>query len=478
MTVTNVLQEQSGIQYQGVQDKSEADPRDALLNVIITGQFKRGRTDKPFQVTKHDYRAKLGHDPENPDYVAVEDALADGAPFIWVQRIDEGDSGPVITRKGRTSGWVDWSTSGKYLFARDMPTDGSMPFIRWFSMDWQNTELNELPQFITDSGHFDKPYIKTSPDDTLLAVWDFTTLGSQRPELFDISNPQNVQKIAINPPFPFMGNNYQADVLYDNGIQQAVFTEDNQYLVLAVYGNTNREEVEGLTSIYKRSEDGKTFNLIKKVFDMHLSYGVGVSVIGSKMRLVSNMGSYIYGAVLDLQTNVLTSLGYKDVPVNSGSYQSIYRVENENFIMESQFHGLAVIKFSPNHDGFTVDLVSGNNGASRLLTYCQDTMNTGLAHYFGMSYDNGLVIGSLNTISLDNTYMEYNLTNSTLSLPKYFNQPKLSPVNRLVLAYHTDENFIGCKDFINLIAFDPSGIQGFFVKKPVTINYNAGMEYA
>lgn len=97
MTVTKVLQEQSGIQYGGPQDKSEADPRDSLLNTILAGQFKRGRLDKPFKVTKANYRAKLGHDPANPDYVAVEDALADGAPYVWVQRIQKGGNAGSMT---------------------------------------------------------------------------------------------------------------------------------------------------------------------------------------------------------------------------------------------------------------------------------------------------------------------------------------------------------------------------------------------
>lgn len=88
MTV-KVLGMQSDIQYQGVQDKSEADPRDALLNIVFVGQFKRGRVDRPFKVTQQDYRAKLGFDPKNKDYMAIEDALTDGAPFVWVQRVNE-----------------------------------------------------------------------------------------------------------------------------------------------------------------------------------------------------------------------------------------------------------------------------------------------------------------------------------------------------------------------------------------------------
>lgn len=83
---TKVLREQSGIQYQGVQDKSEADPRDTLSNVVFTGIFKRGRFDKPIKVTSSNIRAKLGYEPTNLAYVAVEDCLKTGVPFVWVIR--------------------------------------------------------------------------------------------------------------------------------------------------------------------------------------------------------------------------------------------------------------------------------------------------------------------------------------------------------------------------------------------------------
>lgn len=87
MTTTKVLQNQAGIQFQGVKDKSEANPTEALVVALIAGKFKRGRLDKPFKITKENVRAKLGYDPQNPDYVAIEDALTDGAPFIYVQRV-------------------------------------------------------------------------------------------------------------------------------------------------------------------------------------------------------------------------------------------------------------------------------------------------------------------------------------------------------------------------------------------------------
>lgn len=85
---TKVLREQSGIQFQGVQDKSEADPRDTLSNAVFTGIFKRGRFDKPMKVTSGNIRAKLGYDPSNLAYMAIEDCLKTGVPFVWVQRTD------------------------------------------------------------------------------------------------------------------------------------------------------------------------------------------------------------------------------------------------------------------------------------------------------------------------------------------------------------------------------------------------------
>ena len=95
MTVSKILQGQAGIQYGAVTDKSGADPRDSLNNVFFTGQFKRGRFDKPMKIHSGNVRAMLGYDPENKDYVAIEDALATGVPFVWVQRVSGEDSTPL-----------------------------------------------------------------------------------------------------------------------------------------------------------------------------------------------------------------------------------------------------------------------------------------------------------------------------------------------------------------------------------------------
>ena len=87
MTVTKILGEQSGLQYQGVTDKSEADPRDNLINVLFTGEFKNGPYNKPFKVTQANMRAKLGFDPDSLQYQAIQDALNTGVPFVWVMRV-------------------------------------------------------------------------------------------------------------------------------------------------------------------------------------------------------------------------------------------------------------------------------------------------------------------------------------------------------------------------------------------------------
>lgn len=103
MNTTKVLREQSGIQYQGVSDKSEANPTDALVNFILAGEFKRGRFDRPMKITKANIRSKLGFDPTNKQYQAVEDTLNTGAPFVWVQRVSSGKpAGAPISCAGAT----------------------------------------------------------------------------------------------------------------------------------------------------------------------------------------------------------------------------------------------------------------------------------------------------------------------------------------------------------------------------------------
>ncbi len=83
--ITAIIDQESGIQYQGVEDRSSrtgAYP----INGLIIGQFRRGRYDKPMTITNENIKAQLGYDPTNPYYMAVQDVLSSGVPSVQVLR--------------------------------------------------------------------------------------------------------------------------------------------------------------------------------------------------------------------------------------------------------------------------------------------------------------------------------------------------------------------------------------------------------
>ena len=83
---TELLENESGIQYQGVKDKSGGTGTYPITG-LMTGIFKRGRFDKPMTITNENIRAQLGYDPKNSYYVAVQDALSSGVPSVQVLRL-------------------------------------------------------------------------------------------------------------------------------------------------------------------------------------------------------------------------------------------------------------------------------------------------------------------------------------------------------------------------------------------------------
>ena len=83
-----VLGEAPNIQFSGVQDRSGTTPILGVVNALIVGMFRRGRFDKPMRITKSNIRSELGHEPSNPDYQAVQDAL-DQFQFVDVLRLSE-----------------------------------------------------------------------------------------------------------------------------------------------------------------------------------------------------------------------------------------------------------------------------------------------------------------------------------------------------------------------------------------------------
>lgn len=92
MIESNILGAAVGIQNQGVIDKTEGTSLPSTGNAVITGKFKRGRMDKPFKVTASNYQALLGHDPSNPNYLAVEDAFRRGISEVSILRTGGGKS--------------------------------------------------------------------------------------------------------------------------------------------------------------------------------------------------------------------------------------------------------------------------------------------------------------------------------------------------------------------------------------------------
>ncbi|WP_149933018.1 hypothetical protein [Acinetobacter baumannii] len=80
------IENEPGVQNRGVSIDEEIIDKTPINNVYI-GKFKRGRLDKPMIITHANVRSMLGHEPWNPDYNAVLDALETGIEKLSVFRI-------------------------------------------------------------------------------------------------------------------------------------------------------------------------------------------------------------------------------------------------------------------------------------------------------------------------------------------------------------------------------------------------------
>lgn len=89
--ITTIIDQESGIQYQGVEDRSSRTGTYPVIG-LIAGQFRRGRFDKPMTITNENIKAQLGYDPTNPHYMAVQDVLSSGVPSVQVLRVAGGDT--------------------------------------------------------------------------------------------------------------------------------------------------------------------------------------------------------------------------------------------------------------------------------------------------------------------------------------------------------------------------------------------------
>ena len=112
--ITKVLGNEVGIQFDRVKDNTGSTGT-APINGMIVGQFKRGRTDKPMIITSANLNATLGYDPDNPDFVAVQDALKTNIPYISVMRVVNDEINNEFECLGNSSTAIaTGSYSGKY----------------------------------------------------------------------------------------------------------------------------------------------------------------------------------------------------------------------------------------------------------------------------------------------------------------------------------------------------------------------------
>lgn len=84
--ITEYLENEAGIQNNGVTILNDQ-KIELQVSGLVIGQFKRGRFDKPMTITSANVRGTLGHDPRNPWYKIVVDAIDAGVPSIEVLRI-------------------------------------------------------------------------------------------------------------------------------------------------------------------------------------------------------------------------------------------------------------------------------------------------------------------------------------------------------------------------------------------------------
>lgn len=108
-----------GIQRQGVIDKSESTALPSTSNAMIVGNFRRGRTNKPFEVTLDNYQALLGYEPTNPSYATVEDTLKQGVSSVWVMRT--GDNSP-----NSDNGVISGDKGSYFVLAARQPYDDAL----------------------------------------------------------------------------------------------------------------------------------------------------------------------------------------------------------------------------------------------------------------------------------------------------------------------------------------------------------------
>lgn len=88
MHTTTILGQEVGIQYQGVQDKTNLQQFGNQSNLLmIVENLPRGRDDKIINISDENLVSALGREKDNLYLQAVQDAVFTGVPSVAVLRV-------------------------------------------------------------------------------------------------------------------------------------------------------------------------------------------------------------------------------------------------------------------------------------------------------------------------------------------------------------------------------------------------------
>ena len=124
--ITTIIDQESGIQYQGVEDRSSRTGTYPVIG-MITGQFRRGRFDKPMTITNENIKAQLGYDPTNPHYMAVQDVLSSGVPSVQVLRVGASNLICSVAPSYRYGSYVLLQEGSEAVFVGGAMPEGGIP---------------------------------------------------------------------------------------------------------------------------------------------------------------------------------------------------------------------------------------------------------------------------------------------------------------------------------------------------------------
>ena len=121
--ITTIIDQESGIQYQGVNDASGGTGTYPVIGLIV-GQFRRGRFDKPMTITNENIKAQLGYDPTNPHYMAVKDVLSANVASVQVLRVGQTSEVYGATRVQLSYTFLTVLPAGTYNLAVEITENG------------------------------------------------------------------------------------------------------------------------------------------------------------------------------------------------------------------------------------------------------------------------------------------------------------------------------------------------------------------